>query len=221
MKLRSALSLRVLPMLLVAAGISSASSVVLDATKQGAVFSTWLAPGGTVTSLDLPIIQLGVPVALAAGTYTITDGDTSATGSAWDFSYGGTGTQSNGNWVWQFAAVDNANMTVLFDYYIGTASKTLATFSSRQAAAQATGQFYNGTAAVGSPTTTALWSATFTLLTPSVVDFFIPDTLLSDNLGGMTLNVTLNQTGVPEPASFLLVVTALAAGCLRLRRRAR
>jgi len=98
MKLRSALSLRVLPMLLVATGISSASSVVLDATKQGAVFTTWLAPGGAVTSLDLPVIQL---VSLAAGTYTITDGDTSATGSAWDFSYG-TGTQSNGNWVWQF-----------------------------------------------------------------------------------------------------------------------
>lgn len=217
MKLRSALSLRVLPMLLVATGISSASSVVLDATKQGAVFTTWLAPGGAVTSLDLPVIQL---VSLAAGTYTITDGDTSATGSAWDFSYG-TGTQSNGNWVWQFAAVDNSN-TVLFDYYIGAAQGTLAHFTSRQAAAQATGvQFYNGNTAVGSSTTTALWSATFTLLSPTTVDFFIPDGNIGDNLGGMTLNVTLNQTGVPEPASFLLVVTALAAGCLRLRRRAR
>jgi hypothetical protein len=110
----------------------------------------------------------------------------------------------------------------LFDYYIGAAQGTLAHFTSRQAAAQATGvQFYNGNTAVGSSTTTALWSATFTLLSPTTVDFFIPDGNIGDNLGGMTLNVTLNQTGVPEPASFLLVVTALAAGCLRLRRRAR
>jgi hypothetical protein len=215
MKLKRALSLRVLPMLLVATGISSAATVVLDATKQGAVFTTFLIPGGTVTSVDLPIIQL----TLGPGTYAITDGDTSTTGSAWNWSYSGTGSQSNGNWIWDFAAVNDATKVVLLNDYIGTAPGTVANFSSRALAAQATGAFYNGNTLL-STTSTALFSGTLTLASSTVVDFFVPDGNISDNLGGMTLNVTQVQTGVPEPASFLLVVTALAAGCLRLRRRA-
>jgi hypothetical protein len=197
-------------MLLVATGISSATTVVLDATKQGAVFTTFLLPGGTVTSVDLPVIQLS----LAAGTYAITDGDTSGTGSAWNFSSG------SGSWVWDFAVVNDATKVVLLNDYIGTAPGTLTNFSTRALAAQATGAFYNGNTLL-STTSTALFSATLFLGSPTTVDFLIPDVNVSDNLGGMTLNVTQVQTGVPEPASFLLVATALAAGCLRLRRRAR
>ena len=210
MKLKRVLCLRVLPMLLVAAGISSATTVVLDATKQGAVFTTFLLPNGTVTSVDSPVIQLS----LAAGTYAITDGDTSGTGSAWNFS------SPTGSWVWNFAVVNDTTKVVLLNDYIGTAPGTLANFSTRALAAQATGAFYNGNTLL-STTSTALFSGTLYLGSPTTVDFLIPDIMLSDNLGGMTLNVTQVQTGVPEPASFLLVATALAAGCLRLRRRAR
>ena len=71
-----------------------------------------------------------------------------------------------------------------------------------------------------SATTLASFSDTFTLGTQSYVDFYVLDQLVSDNGGGIALNVT-QVDHAPEPASFLLVVTALAAGGLRLRRRAR
>ena len=228
MKLKRVLCLRVLPMLLAATAISSAATfqVVLDATKQGAVFSGFVLPGGTVTSVDSPVLgnstTPGSQFLLPAGTYTITDGDTSTTGSAWDYSTAATGPA----WLWDFAVVQDSNDTVLLRDYIGTSGSTLAFFASRTAAAQAqattTNKFYGGVngTTVLSATSTTSFSETLTLGTATLVDFIIPDGVITDNLGGMTLTLTQNQTGVPEPASFFLVAGVLAAGCLRLRRRA-
>jgi hypothetical protein len=66
----------------------------------------------------------------------------------------------------------------------------------------------------------ALFSDTLTLASTTTLDFYVLDQYTKDNSGGIELNITQVQTGVPEPASFLLVATVLAAGCWRLRRRA-
>jgi hypothetical protein len=113
---------------------------------------------------------------------------------------------------------------VLLEDYIGTAAQVLRGFpiaGGQTAAGAATGlSIYGGNNPL-SATTLASFSDTFTLGTQSYVNFYVLDQLVSDNGGGIALNVTQVETETPEPASFLLVVTALAAGGLRLRRRAR
>jgi hypothetical protein len=211
-------------MLLAAAGISSAATII-NSTLEGCVecagLSASIAPGQTVTFTGFATVQLQ----LAAGTYTVTDADLTGANSAWTSSLG------YNPWYWAFGAANVGSIstgtsgTVLLEDYIGTAAQVLRAFpiaGGQTAAGAATGlSIYDGTNVLSGETTLALFSDTFTLATQSYVDFYVLDKLVSDNGGGIALNVTLNQTGVPEPASFLLVVTALAAGGLRLRRRAR
>jgi hypothetical protein len=207
-------------MLLAAAGISSAATIInstLEGCVQCAGLSASIAPGQTVTFTGFTTVQLH----LAAGTYTVTDADLTGADSAWTSSLG------YNPWYWAFGAANVGSVqtgttgTVLLEDYIGTAAQVLKPFASQTAAGVATGlQIYDGTNPL-SATTLASFSDTFTLATQSYVDFYVLDQLVSDNGGGIALNVTQVQTGVPEPASFLLVATALAAGCLRLRRRAR
>jgi hypothetical protein len=219
MKLKCALYLRVFPMLLAAAGISSAATIInstLEGCVQCAGLSAGLAPGQTVTFTGFTTIQLH----LAAGTYTVTDADLTGADSAWTSSLGWN------PWYWAFGAANVGSSptgttgTVLLEDYIGTAAQVLKPFYlSQTEAGVATGlQIYDGNNRL-SATTLASFSDTFTLGTQSYVDFYVLDQLVSDNGGGIALNVTFDHA--PEPASFLLVVTALAAGGLRLRRRAR
>jgi hypothetical protein len=219
MKLKCALYLRVFPMLLAAAGISSAATIInstLEGCVQCAGLSAGLAPGQTVTFTGFTTVQLH----LAAGTYTVTDADLTGADSAWTSSLGWN------PWYWAFGAANVGSSstgttgTVLLEDYIGTAAQVLKPFASQTAAGVATGlQIYDGNNPL-SATTLASFSDTFTLGTQSYVDFYVLDQLVSDNGGGIALNVT-QVDHAPEPASFLLVVTALAAGGLRLRRRAR
>jgi hypothetical protein len=207
-------------MLLAAAGISSAATII-NATLDGCVECTSLAsvlPGATVTFTGFATVQLQ----LAAGTYTVTDADLAGANSAWQ-------SDSRNPWVWAFGAANIGSVStgtsgsVLLADYVGISAGNVASFASQTAAGAATGlKIYGGTGnALLSATTLSSFSDTFTLATQSYVDFYVIDKSVSDNFGGISLNVTLNQTGVPEPASFLLVATVLAAGCLRLRRRAR
>ena len=224
MKLKRALCLRVLPMLLAATAISSAATII-NSTLEGCVecvgLSTSIAPGQTVHFTGFTTL----PVLLAAGTYTVTDAALSGTNSAWDSS------ATYNPWYWTFGAANVGAIstatsgTVLLEDYVGTAvqvSKAFSLAGGQAAVGIATGlSIYDGNNLLTGESTLASFSDTFTLATQSYVDFYVLDQNVSDNSGGISLNVTLNQTGVPEPASFLLVATVLAAGCLRLRRRAR
>ena len=64
-------------------------------------------------------------------------------------------------------------------------------------------------------------SASFTLLSDATVKFFISDSNYTDNIGGISLNVTLARPNeVPIPAAAFMFAPALL-GFLGLRRRAK
>lgn len=193
--MKRALCLRVLPMLLAATAVSSAATVQILASANGCVQCGTFAliqPGDTVTFTGYTKAQL---VNLAAGTYTITNaapsGTIPATYEAWQ-------PNATGSWYWDFgAAVDGSGLVLLADQVAGS-------FASQTAAAAAATSFTD----------------TLTLASQTTLDFYIMDSSIANHSGGIALTFTQVQTGVPEPASFLLVATVLAAGCLRLRRRA-
>jgi hypothetical protein len=213
MELKRTLCLRVLPLLLVATAISSAATVQILASSAGCVqcgtFSN-IQPGDTVTFTGYTPAQI---VNLAAGTYTITNAATSGTYSAWQATTGG-------NWYWDFGVANAATGYVYLADYVGTSPGVGANYSTQALMAGATGiKTYDGNTQL-SATTTASFTDTLTLASQTTLDFYIMDASLANTAGGIALTFTQVQTGVPEPASFLLVGTVLAAACLRLRRRA-
>jgi hypothetical protein len=219
MKLKRALCF--LAVLLAATAISSAATAEINATVQGCTPCIGLgsmAPGSVVTP-DSPTVQL----TLGPGTYIITDAAATGTYSAWNYQYGGGGSQNNGNWVWSFGIANDATGVVLLEDYVGTAPGTLATFLSQTAAAGATGiQIYGGSAGntlLSGETDLALFSDTLTLATTTTLDLFVTDAYVSDNLGGIALNVTQQEEGAPEPAIPLLIGTGLAAMAIYRRKR--
>jgi hypothetical protein len=221
MKLKRALCF--LSMLLAATAISSATSTVtLDATLQGCTSCAGLAglTPTSVISVDSPKIQF----LLGPGTYIITD-NTLGTNQAWNFHYD-TGSTSNGNWEWSFGAAIDSSGVVLLEDYAGTAPGTLAYFTSQAAITGANNlQIYHGNTLpaaatqLSGETSLASFSDTLTLTSSTLVDFYVLDTNLPDNLGGMSLTVTQQSTGTPEPAIPLLIGTGLAAIALYRRKR--
>ncbi len=157
-------------------------------------------------------IYLPVQLTLGPGTYSVTNADTTANDyySAWNFE----GYPTSQNWVWSFVmAADNGSGTagtvILDDYIAGV-------YASQSAASGATGiSTYDDLTAL-SGTSTAGFVDQFVLASTTTVDFLIDDYDLSDNGGGVALDIT-QINGVPEPSSFvplgvaLLGLAALAA----------
>jgi hypothetical protein len=223
MKLKRALCL--LSMLLAATAISSATTTLVTLVASGV--NANYCPNCTGVQNLLPLSNITglvspVSLPLAAGTYIITNAAPSGTYEAWNYD-----TNTSPTWNWSFGAATAAGV-VLLDDYVGTnVAGTLKGFTSADLAAQATlgsstGIYaYDGLTRL-SATSTALFSDSFYLPTATTVNFFIPDSFIGDNLGGIQLYVTSQPTGTPEPAISLLIGTGLAAlGLYRRKRQSR
>jgi hypothetical protein len=218
MKLKRALCL--LSILLAATAISSAApTVTLTASGSGASYCPSCTGVANLIPLTTTLSGLVNPVqlTLGPGTYIITNADTpyssGASNEAWNYN-----TTLSSSWAWAFA-VTNASGLVLLNDYVGTSAGTLQYFSTADLAASASGiKTYDGSVLL-SATTTAGFRDTLTLSSSQVVNFFIPDSYIGDNAGGIALNVALQSTGTPEPAIPLLIGTGLAALALYRRKR--
>ena len=136
---------------------------------------------------------------LGAGDYTITN----ATGlpganpgfNAWRYNDGGN------SWVWIFVLADDATDRVLFYGEAGVGGSQ---------------------GAVASHSDVQNFSATFSLAAPTTVNFMIRDYFLTDNAGGVALNIEPAAVeAVPEPSSVILLTVGATLSVLgtRLRRR--
>jgi hypothetical protein len=189
---------------------AQAGSITLDisATTYGCSNcdgSSNVNPGMTLSNIYSPKLQL----MLGPGTYTITNGDTTPgdTYSAWNFQ----GYPTTQNWVWSFLVANDANSQVLMDDYIA------GVYATQIAASSATGiATWDGPSNQLSATSTAGFTDTLVLASPTLLDFMIDDYILSDNGGGVALTITGPGIGttVPEPSAFVplgLSLVALAA----------
>jgi hypothetical protein len=183
-------------------GTAHASTVDVSATVSGCSVCSGVSqatPGTFLGDIFSP-----VQLTLGPGSYSVTNAATTGTFSAWNFQ----GYPTTANWVWSFImAADNGSGTagtvILDDYIAGT-------YSTQTAAAGATGIMTYDNLTVLSGTSTAGFVDSFALATTTTLDFLIDDYILSDNGGGVALNITATS-GVPEPASFLLVALSLLA----------
>jgi hypothetical protein len=167
-------------LLVLAASPANALIVNIDATVSGCDVSDCNGvhpPPGTI----LGAIFSPVQVTLGPGTYTITNGNgdpgANPNFTAWNFNDGGQ-SNPNFNWVWSFIVANDANREVLVEGCCGSA-----VFTSQAAAA--TQPFATN------------FSTSLLLTQTTTLDFLIEDFFLSDNLGGMALNVT--PAAVPGP----------------------
>jgi PEP-CTERM motif len=197
-------------MVSLAAGLCCATAhaviVNIDAQQQGAASAAGgpnlpnVLPGATLTNIYTPKQQL----TLAAGTYLITNADTSGYYSAWNFQ----GYPNTPNWVWSFIIADDATSKVLVDDYVSGVQPTQA------AMAAVTGTTtYDGLTPLAA-TSTAGFQDTLTLAQSTTLDFLIDDYYLPDNGGGVSLSIQ----AVPEPTTAALLAIG-SIGLLLARRR--
>jgi hypothetical protein len=141
-------------------------------------------PGGP--GLLVTLVNQGEPgplqLTLPAGTYSITNADTTGNFSAWNFN-----TSMSPAWVWSFViATDNGNNTanvLKVDWVDVNATTQAGAAGATNVASHSFGNILNPSTSV------AAFSDTFTLTTTTTLDFFIIDGFLPDNLGGVALNI--------------------------------
>jgi len=213
---------RFLGMALVAASMS-AQAVEVDisagpsgwgcTTCYGGFNNSDVAPGTTVTLVNAG--ESGpLQLRLAAGTYTITNAQTSGPFSAWNFE----GYPSSPNWAWSYiVGADNGDGTAT----IVQTGGVLGTAATQAEEAALTGTV---TASYQTPlpgTTTAGYTNTLTLANATTLDFFIDDGYLADNGGGVALNIEPQPSAVPEPGGSTLLIAGVGMVCWLARRAPR
>jgi hypothetical protein len=175
-----------------APGSARAGQIVnIDATLYGYQFPTDPAPqvGQVIHPISLAPGGALNQLTLPAGTYEISN----ATGlpganpdfTAWRFN-------SDPNWVWSVVVADDATDKVVFYADRGGVQTTQAAI-----AADPSVQDFHGT---------------FTLPATTTLDFMIRDYYLPDNAGGVSVNVALQGSSVPEPSGLVI----LGSGALGL-----
>jgi hypothetical protein len=204
------------------AGVAQATTVSIDGGPTGwGCTSCFGGPpalvgvGHTVT-LDNEGKPGPLQLTLGAGTYAVTNASQSLSNySAFRFDGGGS------DWAWNYViASDNGNNTanvVKVGYLAGV-------LPSQSAWQSATGlqSFYwdNGAHLVDGNVATTGYRDTFTLGSTTTLDFFVIDGFLSDNAGGIALNIA-PVAATPIPATLPLFASALGVLGFAARRRRR
>ena len=153
--------------------------------------------GDTVGELINPVLK-----SFAAGTYTVTNGfgkEGAAPGyDAWRFN------GSESNWIWSFIIVDPSTHKVVLD-------------SLPDANA-----FVGSHSAVVSASYALNYSGSFTLAADTELAFITEDYYPYDNAGGVVLSIApAGVAGVPEPASWALMIGGFGMMGATMRRRQR
>ena len=150
---------------------------------------------------------------LGPGTYSITNGATSGTYSAFRYDGGDT------DWAWNFViGIDNGDGTAS-TFKVGWADAYA--YSSQAGVAGATGIGTNSFQTLLSATSTATYYDIFTLAATMTLDFYIIDGYLDDNIGGVALTIT-QIDATPLPAALPLLGSGLGMlGLLGWRQKRR
>ena len=182
--------------------------------------SFFYQPTGTAPSLTLPAgtyqFSITDPADVATAYPTLTAAQRNQVYTAWTY---------NTPWtedylVFASTALTNANENQLFDGALQPGIPNDQTFSSAQAAFDGTvaNGYFNKIrpAPPGRAGDASTYLTQYTFGAATTLLFVIPDNILSDNSGGVSVVVT---SVVPEPSTWALVMVAAAGGLLLLRRR--
>jgi hypothetical protein len=182
------------------AAVVNVSGSVTGCTNSSLCGGAHLGPGAYVGDLINPVQMVFGP-----GAYTVTNANgmmgANPFFTAWNFNLG-----SETNWIWAFMIIDDATKTVVLDSLPDPNA------------------FVGSQAAVSSAAYALNYSGAFTLDSTRTLDFITEDYYPYDNAGGVALNIQLQggettSGGVPEPATWAMMILGFSAVGLTARRR--